>query len=211
MLQFNGVLVTGPLTCTSPVLFTTDIFIIFHSYLFFFRDQDMRVSDGIHWNFMAHRRISNLILTHISEAWRQPLPRAWAELCRNRDTLQQNSCQRNHSAVHNPLASFAPPPVYGGGDAPSVGRRGPPRGRHVRSASCDVNSLSTTNGNFMRNFTPPSENHPNFQVADILNSVNSFNFEPYRNSPLQQNIRQHFLSTTFWAFCHSEKWYQKSW
>lgn len=28
-----------------------------------------RVKDGVHWDMTAHRRITNLLLTHISEAW----------------------------------------------------------------------------------------------------------------------------------------------
>ncbi|CAG5130592.1 unnamed protein product [Candidula unifasciata] len=39
------------------------------------RQQTMRADDGIHWDMKAHRTISNLILTHIFEAWRIPVPR----------------------------------------------------------------------------------------------------------------------------------------
>ena len=39
------------------------------------RDQlQRRADDGIHWNKTAHRRISNLILTHIVDAWRENRP-----------------------------------------------------------------------------------------------------------------------------------------
>ncbi|XP_064612830.1 PC-esterase domain-containing protein 1B-like [Liolophura sinensis] len=34
-----------------------------------------RAEDGIHWDMTAHRRITNLLLTHISEAWGKGLPR----------------------------------------------------------------------------------------------------------------------------------------
>ncbi|XP_038071046.1 PC-esterase domain-containing protein 1A-like [Patiria miniata] len=48
---------------------------------FYFRCQlHRRVADGVHWNHQAHRRISNLILSHISEAWGLNVPRrleAW--------------------------------------------------------------------------------------------------------------------------------------
>lgn len=33
-----------------------------------------RAEDGIHWDMTAHRRITNLLLTHIAEAWGEPLP-----------------------------------------------------------------------------------------------------------------------------------------
>ncbi len=33
-----------------------------------------RVADGVHWDPFAHRRISNMLLTHICEAWSLPLP-----------------------------------------------------------------------------------------------------------------------------------------
>ncbi|XP_022080751.1 PC-esterase domain-containing protein 1A-like [Acanthaster planci] len=48
---------------------------------FYFRFQlHRRVADGVHWNHQAHRRMSNLILSHISEAWGLSVPRrleAW--------------------------------------------------------------------------------------------------------------------------------------
>ncbi|XP_071947139.1 uncharacterized protein [Antedon mediterranea] len=34
-----------------------------------------RASDGIHWKAMAHRRISNILLTHICDSWQIELPR----------------------------------------------------------------------------------------------------------------------------------------
>ena len=33
-----------------------------------------RVGDGVHWDHLAHRRISNMVLTHIAESWGLPLP-----------------------------------------------------------------------------------------------------------------------------------------
>lgn len=33
-----------------------------------------RAEDGIHWDMTAHRRITNLILTHIADAWNEKLP-----------------------------------------------------------------------------------------------------------------------------------------
>ncbi|XP_072030805.1 uncharacterized protein [Amphiura filiformis] len=43
---------------------------------FFFRFQlHRRAPDGVHWNHQAHRRITNLILTHITNAWGLVPPR----------------------------------------------------------------------------------------------------------------------------------------
>ena len=42
---------------------------------FYFRHHvNLRAPDGIHWNGKAHRRMSNLLLTHICEAWGIALP-----------------------------------------------------------------------------------------------------------------------------------------
>ena len=44
----------------------------FHYY---FRHQiQHRLLDGIHWDEVAHRRISNMLLTHIAQAWHVQLP-----------------------------------------------------------------------------------------------------------------------------------------
>ncbi|XP_025094738.1 PC-esterase domain-containing protein 1A-like isoform X2 [Pomacea canaliculata] len=44
---------------------------------FFFRNLlEWRVEDGIHWRPEAHRHISNILLTHVSNAWGYPLPEA---------------------------------------------------------------------------------------------------------------------------------------
>ena len=34
----------------------------------------MRVGDGVHWNAEAHRKITNIILAHVSKAWGVKLP-----------------------------------------------------------------------------------------------------------------------------------------
>ncbi|XP_026581867.1 PC-esterase domain-containing protein 1A-like, partial [Pseudonaja textilis] len=42
---------------------------------FHFRfDLGNRVKDGIHWNNVVHRRITNLLLTHLAEAWGVAIP-----------------------------------------------------------------------------------------------------------------------------------------
>ncbi|XP_041368103.1 PC-esterase domain-containing protein 1A-like [Gigantopelta aegis] len=59
------------LTCSQVVEFGFDVIDI-HFHL---QNQiHRRAEDGVHWDMTAHRRISNLILTHLSEAWAVPLP-----------------------------------------------------------------------------------------------------------------------------------------
>lgn len=42
---------------------------------YFFRNKtEMRVGDGVHWNAKAHRKITNIILAHVSKAWGVKLP-----------------------------------------------------------------------------------------------------------------------------------------
>ena len=43
-------------------------------HFFFRREIHRRIFDGIHWDMTAHRRMSNLVLTHIADAWGVPLP-----------------------------------------------------------------------------------------------------------------------------------------
>lgn len=39
-----------------------------------------RASDGVHWNMFAHRRMTNILLSHISQAWEKELPQLpWAD------------------------------------------------------------------------------------------------------------------------------------
>ncbi|XP_053114625.1 PC-esterase domain-containing protein 1A isoform X2 [Hemicordylus capensis] len=40
----------------------------------FRRDLGNRVKDGIHWNNVVHRRITNLLLTHVADAWGVVIP-----------------------------------------------------------------------------------------------------------------------------------------
>ena len=39
-----------------------------------------RLADGIHWNEAAHRKISNILLRHICDAWNLILPRRFTSL-----------------------------------------------------------------------------------------------------------------------------------
>lgn len=40
----------------------------------FRKKTEMRVGDGVHWNAVAHRKITNIILAHVSKAWGVKLP-----------------------------------------------------------------------------------------------------------------------------------------
>lgn len=42
-------------------------------FLFRFRLQH-RMNDGVHWNALAHRQITSLLLAHAAEAWGVELP-----------------------------------------------------------------------------------------------------------------------------------------
>ncbi|CAL1539748.1 unnamed protein product, partial [Lymnaea stagnalis] len=43
---------------------------------FYLRHQlHRRVRDGIHWDMIAHRQITNIILTHVCESWNIPIPK----------------------------------------------------------------------------------------------------------------------------------------
>nr|XP_054766671.1 uncharacterized protein LOC129273631 [Lytechinus pictus]XP_054766672.1 uncharacterized protein LOC129273631 [Lytechinus pictus] len=42
---------------------------------FFHNQMHRQVGDGVHWNYVAHRRISNLILAHIAVSWGVGCPR----------------------------------------------------------------------------------------------------------------------------------------
>ncbi|XP_033757688.1 PC-esterase domain-containing protein 1A-like [Pecten maximus] len=56
---------------------------------YFLRHQlHRRADDGIHWDMTAHRRMTNLIMTHVCEAWREQLP---GRVDRNRNETKQMS------------------------------------------------------------------------------------------------------------------------
>jgi len=169
----------------------------------FVTQQGHREHDGIHWDAIAHRRMSNLILSHISEAWQIPLPRRWGDL------------PPNPNPPNNALAVYAPPPMYAPAQppAPDVGGDDRRRGRHQRSSSCDARLLNQNHphhGSSMphlvprHHHTPVVQNTNNHQfhddfipkgndfirVSNMMNGANAYNFQPYQNAPLQQNRRQ---------------------
>lgn len=55
---------------------------------YFLRHQlHRRADDGIHWDMTAHRRMTNLIMTHVCEAWREQLP---GRVDRNRNETKRS-------------------------------------------------------------------------------------------------------------------------
>ncbi|XP_062578307.1 PC-esterase domain-containing protein 1A-like isoform X1 [Saccostrea cucullata] len=54
-----------------------------------------RAGDGVHWDQTAHRRISNLLLTHISEAWQMKLPGRSEEIRQATNQVGQQFLPRN--------------------------------------------------------------------------------------------------------------------
>ncbi|KAJ8317704.1 hypothetical protein KUTeg_005608 [Tegillarca granosa] len=62
-----------------------------------------RAEDGIHWDMTAHRRITNLILTHISEAWEIDLPkhlenaRKYSENKTSENEIKENKTDDNQN------------------------------------------------------------------------------------------------------------------
>ena len=79
-------------------------FLDLHYYL---RNQlHRRVSDGIHWDMTAHRRITNLMLTHLAEAWDEETPGRVHTLLppdRFNNTFHDNLSKRPPVATVSPI------------------------------------------------------------------------------------------------------------
>ncbi|XP_030046807.1 PC-esterase domain-containing protein 1A isoform X2 [Microcaecilia unicolor] len=86
-------------------------------YFFRFDDQH-RLGDGIHWNCIVHRKITQLLLTHIADAWGVEVPKKKPITgpCNNekrKNSLQwcnQPAVQYSHMA---PAVAPYPPPYRG--------------------------------------------------------------------------------------------------
>ncbi|XP_078668192.1 PC-esterase domain-containing protein 1A-like [Branchiostoma floridae x Branchiostoma belcheri] len=67
-----------------------------------------RVKDGVHWNQEAHRRMTNLLLSHVTEAWGYKLPR---HVLPALPDIQNNTVQTPRQYQSNPdIRSFSDPP-----------------------------------------------------------------------------------------------------
>ncbi|XP_066277813.1 PC-esterase domain-containing protein 1A-like [Branchiostoma lanceolatum] len=64
-----------------------------------------RVKDGVHWNQEAHRRMTNLLLSHVTEAWGYKLPRHVLPF----DLPPQHDTPRQYQSNPN-IHSFTDPP-----------------------------------------------------------------------------------------------------
>ncbi|XP_036967604.1 PC-esterase domain-containing protein 1A-like isoform X2 [Acanthopagrus latus] len=64
-----------------------------------------RTKDGVHWNALAHRRITSLLLQHIAEAWGVSMPRTTAGLpgVNDQQPSQRNAtkCAVDYSSTGN--------------------------------------------------------------------------------------------------------------
>ncbi|GFO50287.1 Pc-esterase domain-containing protein 1a-like [Plakobranchus ocellatus] len=62
-----------------------------------------RVDDGIHWDMAAHRYITNLLLSHICDAWNIPMPaKARATFCSYGSAAGVRKRSNYDSSVHAP-------------------------------------------------------------------------------------------------------------
>ncbi|XP_013412949.1 PC-esterase domain-containing protein 1A [Lingula anatina] len=66
-------------------------------HYYFRRQIHRRAKDGVHWDMTAHRRITNLLLTHISEAWGVELPGRVQKLKLEAAAEKKNSQRQNES------------------------------------------------------------------------------------------------------------------
>ncbi|KAL3863864.1 hypothetical protein ACJMK2_005591 [Sinanodonta woodiana] len=65
-----------------------------------------RVEDGVHWDMTAHRRITNLLLSHVSEAWNKESPNNYKRfLAKGQNDIGNEIIQRNMDnprIIHKP-------------------------------------------------------------------------------------------------------------
>lgn len=74
--------------------------------------QQHRAKDGVHWNAIAHRRISWLLLQHMAQAWGVTLPRPLTAV-ENRNETQQIEKKRSAiPRVEAPISFHYPPNKY---------------------------------------------------------------------------------------------------
>jgi len=93
-----------------------------------------RIHDGIHWDAEAHRRITNMLLLHICEAWETPLPTHWPSTFKSYGSQASRSgavmAPRPHRNVTlQPLRSHDPRGGFSFGQGPSRGINGPQRNK----------------------------------------------------------------------------------
>ena len=104
-------------------------FIFLDLHQTFYKHLDLRVKDGVHWNDFAHRKITCLILSEISQHWNFELP---SELSMSHEEAPSvsNVCSMNavpQSTHPRPLLDYPPPRNGHVGNHPLM-NGGPPRG-----------------------------------------------------------------------------------
>nr|XP_033809822.1 PC-esterase domain-containing protein 1A-like isoform X3 [Geotrypetes seraphini] len=77
-----------------------------HYYLRF--DDQHRLKDGIHWNQIVHRKITQLLLTHIADAWGVEVPKEKPIVGSHNNEKRKDSLQwlNRHAVPYSPLAPY---------------------------------------------------------------------------------------------------------
>ncbi|XP_071828620.1 PC-esterase domain-containing protein 1B-like [Apostichopus japonicus] len=71
---------------------------------YFFRSlMGMQVPDGVHWNFRAHRRFTNLLLCHLAKIWNLKLPYHQDVNSKAQQQQKKNVPQKSVKKVGNPM------------------------------------------------------------------------------------------------------------
>ncbi|CAH1783399.1 unnamed protein product [Owenia fusiformis] len=76
-------------------------------HYYFRRQLHRRVKDDVHWDMTAHRRMSNLLLTHVAEAWGRNIPRRLSK-DRKTSTGKMNEDEEVSSTTQNSEFGEAP-------------------------------------------------------------------------------------------------------
>ena len=132
-------------------------------HYFFRRQLHRREADGVHWDMTAHRRMSNLLLAHISEAWQIPLPQNIPSIPVIPTNIEFNARLVGRSAtVHGmdvgQLRDNYNQQNHNGRAQQRRGRARQRNGMQARSANTNLGGApNENNGNF--------QNCPQFQVA----------------------------------------------
>lgn len=58
-----------------------------------------RTKDGVHWNAIAHRRMTSLLLRHTAEAWGVIMP------CQQKAIGEEKHCTHSHTETSTPTVS----------------------------------------------------------------------------------------------------------
>ncbi|XP_058889905.1 PC-esterase domain-containing protein 1A isoform X2 [Acipenser ruthenus] len=74
-----------------------------------------RTKDGVHWNQLAHRKITFLLLAHIAEAWNVEVPDSKRQnlLCNENIEYNPAACQHGNREVRQPYI-YSSPAAAGG-------------------------------------------------------------------------------------------------